>query len=62
MTEKMSIMTLQEFLESVLPLFTNHVVDRIDKDIIYVGKVSIYRVVNIIRIDIKPYEENSHDS
>ena len=44
--------TLNEFLNEVMPILLSHTVDRIDKTVLE-GKVSVYWVKEILRIDIK---------
>lgn len=44
--------TLNEFLKEIFPVLTSHTVDRVDKTV-EEGKVSIYWVKDILRIDIK---------
>lgn len=50
--------TLNEFLNEVFPMLLSHTVDRIDKTVLE-GKVSIYWVKEVLRIDIRfnPKEE-----
>ena len=44
--------TLNEFLNEVMPILLSHTVDRIDKTVLE-GKVSVYWVKEILRVDIK---------
>ena len=44
--------TLNEFLKEVFPILVAHTVDRVDKTVLE-GKVSIYWVKDLLRIDIK---------
>ena len=48
---------LDEYLLSIIPLMFNHTIDRADKFIPGIGKVLIYWVGTVLRIDIHPSEE-----
>ena len=50
--------TLNEFLVVIFPVLVSHDVDRVDKEV-EEGKISIYWVKDLLRIDIrfKPKEE-----
>jgi len=45
-------MKLNEFLTQVFPILLKHEVDRVDKEV-EEGKVSIYWVKDLLRIDIR---------
>jgi hypothetical protein len=45
-------MKLNEFLDKVFPILLKHDVDRIDKEV-EEGKVSVYWVKDLLRIDIR---------
>lgn len=49
-------MTIQEFLNTILPLLLSHTMDRVDKDL-DIGKVTAYWAGTVLRIDIKPKDK-----